>query len=78
MQNVKLYTLPDCAYCELARCFLEKNGIAYEEYNIAENERALAEMVAKSRQTGVPVIDVEGQIFVGFDRSGLKGALRLD
>ncbi len=78
MANVKIYTTPSCVYCKMAKDFFNKHNIAYTEYNVAENERALEEMVNKSHQMGVPVIDVDGEIFIGFDRKGLVRALHLE
>lgn len=77
MVNVKIYSTPSCVYCKMAKQFFTANKVQYEEFNVAENEKALDEMVAKSHQMGVPVIDVGGEIFVGFDREGLARALNL-
>jgi glutaredoxin 3 len=77
MENVKIYSTPTCVYCKMAKQFFAANKVAYEEFNVAENQKALEEMVAKSHQMGVPVIDVNGEIFVGFDREGLSRALNL-
>jgi glutaredoxin len=57
--------------------FFKQNNVAYEEYNVAENDEAREEMVRKSEQLGVPVIDVDGQIIVGFNRPALEKALKL-
>ena len=57
--------------------FLQKNNIPYEELNVAEDEKAREEMVQKSNQLGVPVIDIDGEIFVGFNRAELEKALGL-
>ena len=59
----------------MARQFFEKNGVEYEDYDVAANQDALKEMIAKSHQMGVPVIEVDGQVFVGFNRSGLEKVL---
>lgn len=75
MPTVIIYTTPTCVYCRMAKEFFKKNSVAYEEYNVAEDDAAREEMVKKSRQLGVPVIDVNGEIFVGFDQRGLKKAL---
>jgi glutaredoxin len=61
----------------MTKDFLQKNKIDYTEYNVAENESALQEMIKKSNQMGVPVIDIDGEIFVGFDRKGLMRALNI-
>ena len=75
--NVIIYTTPSCVYCKMAKEFFQKQGVQYEERNVQVDEKAREEMVAKSHQLGVPVIDVNGEIFVGFDRAGLAKALKI-
>ena len=59
----------------MAKEFFAKNNIQYQEFNVAEDEKAYQEMLQKSHQMGVPVIDIDGQIFVGFDKRGLSQTL---
>ena len=73
--NVIIYSTPSCIYCKMAKEFFTKNNVTYKELNVADDEKAREEMVAKSHQLGVPVIDVGGEIFVGFDLAGLAKAL---
>ncbi|MBI4174227.1 MAG: glutathione S-transferase N-terminal domain-containing protein [Candidatus Aenigmarchaeota archaeon] len=73
---VKIYTTTTCPYCSMAKDFLKKKGVKYEEANVEKNPAAAAEMVAKSRQMGVPVLDVGGKIIVGFDRQAIEKALK--
>ena len=61
----------------MAKQLFEGNNLKYEEYNVAEDDKAREEMITKSHQLGVPVIDVDGEIFVGFDRKGLMNALHI-
>jgi glutaredoxin len=61
----------------MTREFFLKNNVAYKEVDVAEDQEALDEMVKKSGQLGVPVIDIDGQVIVGFDRRGLEKALKL-
>ncbi len=77
MANVKIYTTPTCAYCAMAKEFFGKNDIEYEERNLVNNPEAREEMIRKSHQMGVPVIDINGQIFVGFNRGELEKALKV-
>ena len=65
---VKIYTTPTCPYCRLAKEFFMKKGVKFTEFDVSEDEKALKEMVKKSSQMGVPVIDIDGQIVVGFDK----------
>ncbi len=75
MATVKIYSTPTCVYCKMAKEFFTKNNIQYSEYNVAEDEKAREEMIAASHQLGVPVIDIDGQIIVGFDKATLAGLL---
>jgi glutaredoxin-like YruB-family protein len=77
MAKVKIYSTPTCPYCQMAKEYLKNNKIDYEEYNVAEDEARLKEMVNKSHQMGVPVIDVDGEIVVGFDRALLAKLLHI-
>ncbi len=75
MPNVKIYTTPTCVYCKMAKDFFKKNNVSYGEFNVAEDAKAREEMVAVSHQLGVPVIKVDDQVIVGFDRNTLAQAL---
>ncbi len=77
MKKVIIYTTPTCVYCKMSKEFFGKNNIQYTEHNVAQDEKARDEMVKKSHQLGVPVIDIEGEIIVGFNRSELERALGL-
>ncbi len=74
-QIVKIYSTPTCVYCKMAKEFFNKNNVSYEDYNVAENMKAREEMVKKSHQLGVPVIEVGDHIVVGFDRETLEALL---
>jgi glutaredoxin 3 len=75
MAKVTIYSTPTCVYCKMAKDFFQKNNIAYEEHNVAVDQKAREEMFSKSHQMGVPVIDVDGQIIVGFDKKTLEDIL---
>lgn len=77
MANVIIYSTPTCVYCKMAKDFFTKNNVGYTEHNVAEDEKAYQAMLKKSGQMGVPVIDVNGEIFVGFDKRGLARALNI-
>lgn len=74
---VKIYTTSMCPYCTTAKDFLKENKIKFEEINLENNEQAVSEMIEKSGQTGVPVLDINGKIIVGFDVESIKKALKL-
>lgn len=75
MSQVIIYTTPTCVYCKMTKSFFTENNIQYEEKNVAEDVVARDEMVTKSGQMGVPVIDVNGQLVIGFDQPRLKELL---
>jgi glutaredoxin-like YruB-family protein len=77
MAKVIVYSTPTCVYCKMAKELFSKNNVAYEEFNVASDMKAREEMVKKSGQLGVPVIDIDGKIMVGFDQKTLEGALGL-
>jgi len=65
---IKVYSTPACAYCVTLKKFLTEKGIEFEGIDVSEKEEFLQEMVDKSGQMGVPVIDINGQIIVGFNK----------
>ncbi|MCX6814289.1 MAG: thioredoxin family protein [Candidatus Aenigmarchaeota archaeon] len=73
--KVKVYSTPTCPYCYMAKDFLKQNGVQFEDINVAENHQAAHEMIEKSGQMGVPVIEINGKMIVGFDREAIKKAL---
>ena len=76
-KSVRIYTTPSCPYCKRAKQFLESNGIEYENIDVSSNPGGAEEMVKKSGQMGVPVLDIGGTIIVGFDKDKIKKALEL-
>ncbi|MCE5322854.1 glutathione S-transferase N-terminal domain-containing protein [bacterium] len=71
MKNVAVYSTPTCPYCRLAKDYLTEKGIQFSEYNVATDLEARNLMVQKSGQLGVPVIEVDGQVVIGFNRQKL-------
>lgn len=73
---VTLYSTPSCSYCRIAKDYLKKQGISFTEYNVATDPRKAEEMVRKSGQMGVPVLDVNGKIIIGFNQAEIDRAIR--
>ncbi len=73
---VKIYTTPTCSHCTTAKQYLREQGVRFTEYNVARDERRAEEMYKKSKQMGVPVIDVNGKVLVGFSKGDLERALK--
>lgn len=77
MASVVIYSTPSCVYCRMAKKFFEENKVQYTEHNVADDYEKAEEMIKKSGQQGVPVIDIDGKVIVGFDKSAIKQALGL-
>ncbi len=72
---VKIYSTTHCPYCKMAKDYFTKTNVEFKDFNVEADDEALAEMVKKSGQMGVPVIDINGTIIVGFDRQAIEHAL---
>lgn len=75
---VKVYSTPVCPYCVTLKNFLKEHNIQFEDIDVSQSELAQKEMIEKSGQMGVPVVDIDGQIIVGFDQDKIKKLLKLD
>ena len=73
--SVIVYSTPTCPYCIRAKQFLKDNNIAFENIDVSENQEKAQEMIKKSGQMGVPVLEIDGQIIVGFDKEKIKETL---
>ena len=75
MAKVTVYSTPTCPWCNKAKDFLKENNIEFESKDVSEDEAARNEMMEKSGQMGVPVLDIDGKVIVGFDVDAIKSAL---
>ncbi len=73
--TVKIYTTKTCPYCKLTKDFFQEKGIAFTEIDVAEDPAAANDMVKKSGQMGVPVVDIDGMIIVGWNKNALEEAM---
>jgi len=71
MANVKVYSTPTCPYCRQAKDYLKEKGVDFADLNVATDIEARNEMVKISSQMGVPVIEFDGNIVIGFNRAKL-------
>ncbi|MBP6908579.1 MAG: glutathione S-transferase N-terminal domain-containing protein [Candidatus Pacebacteria bacterium] len=71
MNTVTIYSTPTCHFCHMAKDFFKEKNISYQEFNVAEDHAKRQEMVEKSGQMGVPVIQVNDSIIVGFNKPKL-------
>ncbi len=75
MKEVIIYSTPSCHFCHMAKDYFDNKGVTYTEYNVAEDAEKRAEMLERTEQMGVPVIDVAGEIIIGFNESKLEELL---
>jgi len=75
--TVKVYSTPTCPWCLRVKQFLKENNINFEDTDVSTDQVAAEEMIKKTGQMGVPVLDINGQIIVGFDKEKIKAALGL-
>jgi len=76
-KKIIIYSTPTCHYCNLAKDFFKAKGLKYEEINVATDLDKRKEMVEKSGQMGVPVIDIGGELVVGFNEETVSNILDL-
>ena len=75
MAQVKVYSTPTCPYCTMAKQYLSSKSVVFQNIDVSQDQTAAAEMVKKSGQMGVPVIDIDGQLVIGFDRKRIDALL---
>lgn len=73
---VTLYSTPTCGYCKLAKEYLKAKNVPFTEFNVASDMAKAQEMVQKSGQMGVPVLDVNGKVIIGFNKPAIEQALK--
>jgi len=74
-KKVTLYSTPTCQWCAKTKEFFKKNKVSFTNKDVSKNKKNADEMIKKSGQMGVPVIDINGRIIVGYDEGKLKKVL---
>ena len=77
MATIKIYTTPNCAFCKRAKDYFKLKNLEYTEYDVSKDIEKQKEMIDKTGQFGVPVIDINGQVAVGFDKAKINQLLGL-
>ena len=77
MAKVKVYSTPTCPWCHTAKDFLREHKIAFDDIDVSTDRAAAPEMVKKSGQMGVPVIEIDGKIIVGYDEEAIREILKI-
>ncbi len=73
--TVKVYSTPTCPWCTMAKQYLDSRKINFEDLDVSKDRNAASEMVSKSGQRGVPVLDIDGNIIIGFDKERIDSLL---
>jgi len=74
-KSVTVYSTPTCPFCVRVKKYLKDNNIEFKDIDVSSNDVMVEEMIRKSGQMGVPVIDIDGEIVVGFDKDKIAGLL---
>ena len=74
-KNITIYSTPSCPYCKQVKDYLTNKGIQYTDLNVGADLTAREEMKRKSNQMGVPVIDIDGTVIVGFNKSKIDSLI---
>lgn len=77
MKKVTVYSTPTCPWCTKVKDYLDKNNVEYEAFDVSKDREKAKEMVEKSGQQGVPVVDIDGKMIVGFNQVKLDEELGL-
>ncbi len=75
MKTVTVYSTPSCVYCKMAKAYFDQKGVQYIDKDVMVDEVAREEMIKKTGQLGVPVLDIGGSIIIGFDKGAINEAL---
>ncbi len=73
--DVKVYSTPTCPYCTMTKNYLKEKGIKFDEIDVSMNQEAADRMVNKSGQMGVPVVEINGEMIIGFDKEKIEKKL---
>lgn len=76
--SIIVYSTPTCPFCRQTKAFLLEHKIDFTDIDVMADQDKAREMIQKSGQMGVPVIDVDGQIVIGFDQKKLKELLKIE
>jgi glutaredoxin-like YruB-family protein len=74
---VRVFSTPSCPYCAALKSFLKEHNIEFKDIDVAQDLEAQKEMIEKSGQYEVPVVDIDGEIIVGFNQERIKQLLKI-
>ncbi len=75
--SVKIYSTPTCSYCVKVKEFFKSNNIKFEEINVAGDSAKISELIERTGQMAVPVIEIDNDVVVGFKEDKLRELLKI-
>ncbi len=75
---IKVYSTPTCVYCKTLKEYLKKNKFEFQDIDVSKNEKDLEDMIKKSGQMGVPVVEIDGEVITGFDKQKIDKLLKIE
>lgn len=75
--TVKIYSTPACTFCRSVKRYLKEKNVSFKDIDVSRDQQAAQNMIRKSGQTGVPVIDIGGKIIIGFNKPAIDRALNI-
>jgi glutaredoxin-like YruB-family protein len=75
MAEIKVYSTPTCPWCAKLKAFLKEKGVEFDEVDVSADQEAAQQMIEKSGQMGVPQMEINGKIIVGFDQPAIEAEL---
>ena len=76
-KEIKVYTTPICTYCYTLKQFLKEHNVFFEEIDVSQDEKARDYIIEKSGQMEVPVMEIDGQVIIGFDKKKISELLEI-
>lgn len=71
-RNITIYSTPTCPYCDAAKDYFDENDISFTDYDVSKNREKAREMIKESGQRGTPVINIDGNIVIGFNKEKIE------
>jgi glutaredoxin 3 len=75
--KIRIFSTPSCPYCYTLKEYFKEHNLAFDDIDVSSDSKLLDEMVAKSGQMTVPVLEIGGEIIIGFDKKKINELLNI-
>lgn len=75
--NIIVYTAPGCVYCHNLKSYLKEQNVIFDEIDVTKNMSVADDIIKKTGQLAVPVVEINNEIIIGFDKEKLRGLLKI-